>query len=148
MNYNLTPLEQVNVFNHVLFSLHNFSPNTINIHDPQNAYLNILLETKKGNPISLVNTSRTRSNYFAFRRSLSMLTAFTMIAIMRATLRDIPGWSCRARGSRRYSWIIFCGNRLIASLANSAFVRSGHCLIPLRSSYVSPRTALSPIYGR
>jgi len=53
MNYNLTPLEQVNVFNHVLFSLHNFSPNTINIHDPQNAYLNILLETKKGNPISL-----------------------------------------------------------------------------------------------
>ncbi|MBX7109195.1 MAG: transglutaminase-like domain-containing protein [Chitinophagales bacterium] len=53
MNYNLTPLEQVNVFNHVLFQLNGFSGNTSNIHDPQNAYLNILLETKKGNPVSL-----------------------------------------------------------------------------------------------
>ena len=53
MNYNLTPLEQVNVFNHVLYQLNGFSGNTANIHDPQNSYLNILLETKKGNPVSL-----------------------------------------------------------------------------------------------
>lgn len=53
MNYNLTPLEQVNVFNHVLFQLNGFWGNTANLHDPQNAYLNILLETKKGNPVSL-----------------------------------------------------------------------------------------------
>ena len=53
MNYDLTPLEQVNVFNHVLFQLNGFAGNTSNIHDPQNAYLNIMLETKKGNPVSL-----------------------------------------------------------------------------------------------
>jgi hypothetical protein len=53
MNYNLTPLEQVNVFNHVVYTLNSFSGNTSNIHDPQNSYLNILLETKKGNPVSL-----------------------------------------------------------------------------------------------
>lgn len=53
MNYDLTPLEQVNVFNHVLFQLNGFTGNTSNIHDPQNSYLNIMLETKKGNPVSL-----------------------------------------------------------------------------------------------
>lgn len=53
MNYNLTPLEQVNVFNHVVFTLNGFSANTASIHDPQNSYLNILLESKKGNPVSL-----------------------------------------------------------------------------------------------
>ncbi len=53
MNYNLTPLEQVNVFNHVVFQLNGFTGNTANIHDPQNAYLNVMLETKKGNPVSL-----------------------------------------------------------------------------------------------
>ena len=53
MNYNLTPLEQVNVFNHVFYTLNGFSPNTSNINDPQNSYLNILLETRKGNPVSL-----------------------------------------------------------------------------------------------
>ena len=53
MNYNLTPLEQVNVFNHVMYQLNGFAGNTTNIHDPQNAYLNIMLETKKGNPVSL-----------------------------------------------------------------------------------------------
>jgi hypothetical protein len=53
MNYDLTPLEQVNVFNHVMYQLKGFSGNTANIHDPQNSYLNILLDSKKGNSISL-----------------------------------------------------------------------------------------------
>ena len=53
MNYNLTPLEQVNVFNHVLYGLNGFGANTLNIQDPQNCYFNKLIETKKGNPISL-----------------------------------------------------------------------------------------------
>ncbi len=53
MNYQLKPLEQVNVFNHVLFTLNGFSGNTQNIHDPQNHYLKHVLESKKGNPVSL-----------------------------------------------------------------------------------------------
>src|SRR6185295_16196225 len=53
MDYTLTPLEQVNVFNHVVFTLNGFSGNTQNIHDPQNNYLKYVLESKKGNPVSL-----------------------------------------------------------------------------------------------
>ena len=53
MNYNLTPLEQVNVFNHVLFGLNDFRANGQELHDANNCYINCLLESKKGNPISL-----------------------------------------------------------------------------------------------
>ncbi len=53
MNYDLTPLEQVNVFNHVFYSIQNFSGNTLNLLDPQNCYINHVLESKKGNSISL-----------------------------------------------------------------------------------------------
>jgi regulator of sirC expression with transglutaminase-like and TPR domain len=53
MNYDLTPLEQVNVFNHVFYSLQSFSGNTLNLLDPQNCYINHVLESKKGNSISL-----------------------------------------------------------------------------------------------
>ncbi|MCY7409422.1 MAG: transglutaminase-like domain-containing protein [Chitinophagales bacterium] len=53
MNYNQIALEQVNVFNHVLFTLNGFSGNTANIQDPQSNYLNYVLESKKGNPVSL-----------------------------------------------------------------------------------------------
>lgn len=53
MSYHLPPLEQVNIFNHVLFSLNGFSGNTQNIHDPQNHFLKYVLESRKGNPVSL-----------------------------------------------------------------------------------------------
>jgi len=52
-SYHLPPLEQVNIFNHVLFTLNSFSGNTQNIHDPQNHFIKYVLESKKGNPISL-----------------------------------------------------------------------------------------------
>jgi len=53
MNYNTTPLEKVNVFNHVLFTLNGFAGNSEKLYDPQNHYLNYVLESKKGNPVSL-----------------------------------------------------------------------------------------------
>ncbi len=53
LNNNLTALEKVRVVNHILFDVHNFSGNTTNYHAPQNSYLNNVLETKKGNPLSL-----------------------------------------------------------------------------------------------
>ncbi len=53
LNDNLTFLEKVRIINHILFDVHCFSANTINFHSPQNSYINTLLETKKGNPISL-----------------------------------------------------------------------------------------------
>lgn len=53
LNNNLTALEKVRVINHILFDVHNFSGNTANFHAPQNSYINNVLETKKGNQVSL-----------------------------------------------------------------------------------------------
>lgn len=53
LNNNLTALEKVKVINHILFDVHNFSSNTQNYHAPQNSYINNVLESKKGNPVSL-----------------------------------------------------------------------------------------------
>ncbi|MBN8703679.1 MAG: transglutaminase family protein [Bacteroidetes bacterium] len=53
LNDNLTALEKVKILNHIIFDVHNFSGNTTNYHAPQNSYINTVLESKKGNPLSL-----------------------------------------------------------------------------------------------
>ena len=53
MIYDSSPAEQVKLMNHVFYNIHGFSGNTSNHQDPQNSYLNQVLETKKGNQISL-----------------------------------------------------------------------------------------------
>jgi regulator of sirC expression with transglutaminase-like and TPR domain len=53
LNNNLTALEKVRVINHILFDVHGFGGNTTNYHAPQNSYINNVLESKKGNPLSL-----------------------------------------------------------------------------------------------
>lgn len=53
LNTNLTAFEQVKVINHILFELYGFSGNTSDYHSPKNSFLSIVLETKKGNPLSL-----------------------------------------------------------------------------------------------
>lgn len=52
-NNNLTALEKIKILNFVLFDQHKFSRNTTNFYSPQNSYINQVLETKKGNPVSL-----------------------------------------------------------------------------------------------
>src|SRR6201746_1370601 len=51
--YDGSPAEQVKLINHVFYNIHGFSGNTSNHQDPQNSYLSQVLETKKGNQISL-----------------------------------------------------------------------------------------------
>jgi regulator of sirC expression with transglutaminase-like and TPR domain len=53
INDELTAMEKVKIINHVLFEIHGFGGNITNYHAPQNSFINIVLETKKGNPISL-----------------------------------------------------------------------------------------------
>jgi regulator of sirC expression with transglutaminase-like and TPR domain len=53
LNDNLTGIEKVKVINHILFDVHGFSGNTTNYHAPQNSFINNVLESKKGNPLSL-----------------------------------------------------------------------------------------------
>lgn len=49
----LYPFDQVKVLNGVFFTKLKFSANTKNFHSPGNSMINVVLETRKGNPISL-----------------------------------------------------------------------------------------------
>ncbi|UJP64680.1 transglutaminase-like domain-containing protein [Mongoliitalea daihaiensis] len=49
----LQPYEQVKIINSILFNHFKFSANTKNFHSPANSMLSNVLESKKGNPISL-----------------------------------------------------------------------------------------------
>jgi regulator of sirC expression with transglutaminase-like and TPR domain len=53
LNPNLTAFETARVFNHILFTVHGFTGNKKNFHAPQNSYINQVLSSKKGNPLSL-----------------------------------------------------------------------------------------------
>ncbi|OOG78091.1 transglutaminase family protein [Algoriphagus sp. A40] len=49
----LQPYDQIRIINNVLFNTLRFSANTKNFHSPANSMLATVLDTKKGNPISL-----------------------------------------------------------------------------------------------
>ena len=49
----LYPFDQIKVINGVLFNKLKFGANTKNFHSPGNSMLNVVLETKRGNPITL-----------------------------------------------------------------------------------------------
>ncbi len=48
-----SPAEQVKLINHVFYNIYGFSGNTTNHLDPQNSFISQVLDTKKGNQISL-----------------------------------------------------------------------------------------------
>ncbi len=50
---NIHPKDAVDILNHVFFDKHKFSANTKNFHSPSNSLINQVIETKRGNPISL-----------------------------------------------------------------------------------------------
>ncbi|MGE0560736.1 MAG: transglutaminase-like domain-containing protein [Flavobacteriales bacterium] len=50
---NLTALEKIKVINKIIFDIHDFNGNTKNINSPQNSYINNVIESKRGNPITL-----------------------------------------------------------------------------------------------
>lgn len=47
------PFDQIKILNSVIFSKLKFGANTKNFHAPGNSMINVVLESKKGNPISL-----------------------------------------------------------------------------------------------
>jgi regulator of sirC expression with transglutaminase-like and TPR domain len=53
MMYEGSPVEQVKLINNVFYNIYGFTGNTANHNDPQNSYLSQVIETKKGNQISL-----------------------------------------------------------------------------------------------
>jgi Transglutaminase-like superfamily len=53
LNPALSPLEEVHVLNHVFFQLHGFFGQQVQNPDPELGYINQVLDTKKGNSLSL-----------------------------------------------------------------------------------------------
>ena len=53
LNQNLTALEKTRILNHIFYEVLSFSGNQKNYYDPQNNFINSVLVSKKGNPISL-----------------------------------------------------------------------------------------------
>lgn len=47
------PVDQVKILNAVIFNKLKFGANTKNFHSPGNSMMNVVLQTKKGNPVSL-----------------------------------------------------------------------------------------------
>ncbi|MFK7951643.1 MAG: transglutaminase-like domain-containing protein [Ekhidna sp.] len=53
MNEDMMPYDRIKIFNDVFFNKFKFRANTKNFHSPANSMINSVLESKKGNPISL-----------------------------------------------------------------------------------------------
>lgn len=53
LNDHLTAYEQVKVFNRIFFKEHKFHGDSKNYHSPINSYINSVIESKKGNPLSI-----------------------------------------------------------------------------------------------
>ncbi len=53
MQHEMSSIEKIKLINHIFYTQYGFAGNTKNHHDPQNSYLNQVLESKKGNQISL-----------------------------------------------------------------------------------------------
>lgn len=53
LNPNLTALEQIKVFNYVFFDILGFAGNVENLGHPDNFFINTLLKTRLGDPVSL-----------------------------------------------------------------------------------------------
>lgn len=53
LNDNLTALEKIKVLNHILFDIHKFYPDNSDLYNPQNNFINNVLDSKKGGTLSL-----------------------------------------------------------------------------------------------
>lgn len=53
LNNSLTLLEKTTILNHIIFNINGYSVNLTNPNSPQNCFLNQLLDTKRGNPVSM-----------------------------------------------------------------------------------------------
>jgi regulator of sirC expression with transglutaminase-like and TPR domain len=53
LNDHQTAFEQVKIFNRIFFGIHRFRGESQHYHTPANSYINTVLESRKGNPLSL-----------------------------------------------------------------------------------------------
>ncbi len=83
LNENLTALEKTRILNHFFYKVHKFNRNSINFYAPQNSYINLVLESKKGNPITLailyaVIARKLNMNIYGVNLPKIFLLAYTL----------------------------------------------------------------------
>lgn len=52
-NGDYTPVQEVKILNDIMYNRLKFRPNSKNFHSPSNGMINLVMESKKGNPLSL-----------------------------------------------------------------------------------------------
>jgi regulator of sirC expression with transglutaminase-like and TPR domain len=53
LNDNMTAYERIKIFNKVFFGMYHFHGDAKNYHSPMNSFINTVIESRKGNPLSL-----------------------------------------------------------------------------------------------
>ena len=53
LNDDLTAFEKIKVLNHIIFNLHEFTGDREDYHNPKNSFINRVLDSKKGSPLSI-----------------------------------------------------------------------------------------------
>lgn len=53
LNDDLTAFEKIKVLNHIIFNLHDFRGEKDNFHAPKNSFINRVVDSKKGTPLSI-----------------------------------------------------------------------------------------------
>jgi len=139
LNNSLTLLEKTTILNHFLYNINGFSINHNNLYSPQNCFLNQLLDTKKGNPVSM-------SIFYAIlSRQLELPTQF--IDFPRNPLIAIvdPGLARKVHGEIRNSDVLFYINPSnkgsITSRKEIEYHLKKHDYKPLQS-FTEPRSDL------
>jgi regulator of sirC expression with transglutaminase-like and TPR domain len=53
LNNKQTAFEKIKIFNRIFFGIHNFHGDAKHYYSPMNSYINMVMESRKGNPLSL-----------------------------------------------------------------------------------------------
>lgn len=53
LNDELTAFEKIKILNHIIFNLHDFKGDKDNFHAPKNSFINRVIDSKKGSPLSI-----------------------------------------------------------------------------------------------
>lgn len=93
LNENLTALEKTRLLNHFFYKVHKFARNNLNFYAPHNSFINLVLESKKGNPISMaiiyaVVARKLNMNIYGVNLPKIFLLAYTLDPIKEDDIEE------------------------------------------------------------
>lgn len=138
LNDKLTAIEQVNVINHILYTVHGFSGNKANYSAPQNNFLSDVLNLKKGNPLSLAVIYQILSNRLEIPIYGVNLPNHFILAYLDENRMGMSPESCPDEGILFYI-NPFSGGTIIHKSEIDAFLM--HLELPQAVKYYQPCSA-------